>query len=100
MAERTTRITIETERILILACQRATSGWCERCGSEVEFLPSHEPGVCSTLRRSPWVTNTEKAFIWEAPKEAGFKFVSSRSYAFWKRRAVNKDDKRSSSTWI
>jgi hypothetical protein len=42
MAERTTRITIETERILILACQRATSGWCERCGSEVEFLPSHE----------------------------------------------------------
>jgi hypothetical protein len=42
MAERTTRITIETERILILARQQAARGWCERCGSEVEFLPSHE----------------------------------------------------------
>jgi hypothetical protein len=39
-ADRRTRITIETERILIIARQHAAYGWCERCGLEVELLPS------------------------------------------------------------
>ena len=42
--ERRTRITIETERILIMARQHAARGWCERCGGEVELLPSAEAG--------------------------------------------------------
>jgi hypothetical protein len=39
-ADRRTRITIETERILIIARQHAAYGWCERCGLEVELIPS------------------------------------------------------------
>jgi hypothetical protein len=39
-ADRRTRITIETERILIMARQHAAYGWCERCGQQVELLPS------------------------------------------------------------
>jgi hypothetical protein len=41
MAERT-RITVETERILIIARQRAARQWCATCGAEAEFLPSFE----------------------------------------------------------
>jgi hypothetical protein len=40
MTDRRTRITIKTERILIVARQHAVRGWCSRCGTEVEFLPS------------------------------------------------------------
>jgi hypothetical protein len=40
MTDRHTRITIETERILIVARRYAIHGWCDRCGTEVEFLPS------------------------------------------------------------
>ncbi len=43
-ADRRTRITIETERILIIARQHAAFGWCERCGAEVELLPSSHAG--------------------------------------------------------
>jgi hypothetical protein len=39
-ADRHTRITVETERILMIARQHAVYGWCERCGLEVELLPS------------------------------------------------------------
>jgi hypothetical protein len=39
-ADRSTRITIETERILIMARQHTAYGWCERCGQQVELLPS------------------------------------------------------------
>jgi hypothetical protein len=38
--DRRTRITIETERILIIARQHAAHGWCERCGQKVKLLPS------------------------------------------------------------
>ena len=44
MTERCTRITIETERILVIARQHATRGWCKRCGADVEFLPSKQAG--------------------------------------------------------
>jgi hypothetical protein len=43
-AESRTRITIETERILIIARQHAAYGWCERCGQQVELLPSAHAG--------------------------------------------------------
>jgi hypothetical protein len=38
-ADRHTRITIETERILIIARQRAVRDWCKECGRELELLP-------------------------------------------------------------
>jgi len=39
-----TRITVETERILIMARRHSARGWCERCGAEVELLPSAHAG--------------------------------------------------------
>jgi hypothetical protein len=39
---RPTRITIETERILVLARSQAIRGWCEGCGCEVELLPREQ----------------------------------------------------------
>jgi len=34
-----TRITIETERIMVITGQHATRGWCKECGRLVELLP-------------------------------------------------------------
>lgn len=42
MADFGTRITIETERILIVARRQSQRAWCERCGGEVEFVPSQQ----------------------------------------------------------
>ena len=39
-----TRITIERERILVLAREPSARGWCERCGSEVEFVQQKQVG--------------------------------------------------------
>jgi hypothetical protein len=44
---RGTRITIETERVLMITHQQATRGWCKECGHEVEFL--------TTDRLNPWL---------------------------------------------
>jgi len=42
MTDRRTWITIETERMLVIARRHAVRGWCERCGTEIEFLPSDQ----------------------------------------------------------
>ena len=42
--ERRTRITIETERILVVASQRTIRGWCKQCGHEVEFVAQDQLG--------------------------------------------------------
>jgi len=52
--EKHTRITIETERTLIVARQHVTRGWCERCGGEVEFLPSDHAGRLLAAVRDRW----------------------------------------------
>jgi len=36
------RITVETERILIVAAGNLVHGWCEKCGSEVEMSTTTE----------------------------------------------------------
>jgi hypothetical protein len=43
MADRRTRITIETERVLVVT-GHPTRLWCEKCGSEVQFVPSERAG--------------------------------------------------------
>jgi len=37
-AQRGTRITIETERVLLLIRRQTSRGWCERCGQEVDLV--------------------------------------------------------------
>ena len=41
-SEDRTRITIETEKVLILASQQATHGWCQKCGQEVQLVTAHQ----------------------------------------------------------
>jgi hypothetical protein len=44
MADRRTRITIETERTLIVARRQTARRWCPECGREVELLASDQAG--------------------------------------------------------
>jgi len=50
-AEIQTRITIETERILIVVRHHATRGWCDRCRGEVELLHSDHAGDVLAIAR-------------------------------------------------
>lgn len=38
-AKKTTRITIETERLLVIHRGAAVRVWCEQCASEVDMVP-------------------------------------------------------------
>jgi len=42
MTDRRIWITIETERMLVIARRHSVPGCCERCGTEIEFLPSDQ----------------------------------------------------------
>jgi len=42
--ESRTRITVETERILIIATGDTVRGWCEKCGCEVEMSSTETAG--------------------------------------------------------
>jgi hypothetical protein len=44
-----TKITIETESLLVLQGQRSLRAWCPGCGSEVEMIPLDGVGVISNL---------------------------------------------------
>jgi hypothetical protein len=44
-----TKITIETESILILRGRSSLRAWCPNCGSEVEMIPLDGVGVISNL---------------------------------------------------
>lgn len=41
---RRSRVTFETERVLMVARGQAVLGWCERCGAEVQLLQSGPRG--------------------------------------------------------
>jgi hypothetical protein len=36
---RSTRITIETHRLVVFRCRRVVRSWCDECGGESEFVP-------------------------------------------------------------
>ena len=48
MAKRT-KITIETDSLLILRGRSFERAWCPQCGSEVEMIPLDNVGVISNL---------------------------------------------------
>ena len=48
MAKRT-RITIETDSVLLLRGRRPLRAWCPQCGAETEMVPLNEVGVVSNL---------------------------------------------------
>jgi hypothetical protein len=46
-----TRITIETDSLLILRGRSSLRAWCSRCAAEVEVIALEETGVISNLER-------------------------------------------------
>lgn len=46
-----TRITIETDSLLVLRGRGSVRSWCSRCGSEVEMIPLDGVGLISNLPR-------------------------------------------------
>jgi hypothetical protein len=44
-----TKITIETDSLLVLRGRRALRAWCPRCRAEVEMIPLDNLGVISNL---------------------------------------------------
>jgi hypothetical protein len=57
-----TKITIETESLLILRGQSSPRAWCPICGSEVEMIPLYGIGVISNLAPSEveaWIQSAD-----------------------------------------
>jgi hypothetical protein len=48
MAKRT-RITIETDSLLVLRGRKSLWAWCPQCGAEAEMIPLNDAGVISNL---------------------------------------------------
>jgi hypothetical protein len=48
MAKRT-RITIETDSLLVLRGRKALRAWCVQCSAEAEMIPLRDVGVVSNL---------------------------------------------------
>jgi hypothetical protein len=44
-----TRITIETESLLILRGRQPLRAWCPRCGADEEMIPLNDVGIISNL---------------------------------------------------
>ena len=61
MAKRT-RITIETDSLLILRSRRSRRAWCPRCLAEADMIALDEVGVISNLERpalEEWLNSEE-----------------------------------------
>lgn len=59
---RQTRITIETESLLILQGRNSRRAWCPQCAAEREVIALEEVGIISNLDRSAfeeWVNSGE-----------------------------------------
>ena len=48
MAKRT-RITIETDSLLVLRGRKSLWAWCPQCGAEAEMIPLNDVGLISNL---------------------------------------------------
>jgi len=44
-----TRITIETDSLLVLRGRSSVRSWCSKCGSQVEMIPLDGVGLISNL---------------------------------------------------
>lgn len=61
MAKRT-KITIETDSLLILRSQRCRRVWCARCAAEADVIALEDVGVISNLQRpalEEWLNSEE-----------------------------------------
>jgi len=59
---RQTKITIETDSLLILRGRTPLRGWCQQCSGETEMIPLEGVGVISNLLPSEveaWIESQE-----------------------------------------
>lgn len=68
MVLRTTRITVETDTLLIVRRARATVAWCPQCSARVDIITFDpdslaEPATSAELER--WI-NTGKLHLWHS----------------------------------
>ncbi|MEA3006577.1 MAG: hypothetical protein QOI94_1846 [Acidobacteriaceae bacterium] len=57
-----TKITIETDSLLILRGRSSVRAWCSRCAAEVEMIALEDMGVISNLERpelEAWLNSGE-----------------------------------------
>ena len=47
---RQTKITIETDSLLMIRSCKSLKAWCPQCGAEVDMIPLNDVGVISNLR--------------------------------------------------
>ena len=59
---RRTKITIETDSLLVLRGRKPLRAWCPECGAEVEMIPLEGVGVISNLTQpevKAWMESEE-----------------------------------------
>ena len=74
-----TKITIETDSLLILRGGNSTRAWCPRCGAEVEMIALENTGVVSNLdpsRVEEWLNSEE---LHRSDASGGFTLVCLNS---------------------
>ena len=57
-----TKITIETDSLLIFRGRNSTRAWCSQCAAEVEVIALEDTGVVSNLERpalEEWLNSVE-----------------------------------------
>ena len=64
-----TKITIETDSLLVLRGRRSRRAWCPRCGAESEMIPLDNLGVISNLLSvevEAWIRSEDLHHAWAA----------------------------------
>jgi tRNA nucleotidyltransferase/poly(A) polymerase len=66
---RTTRITVETETLLVIRRAKAALAWCVDCGAEVNVITieNHNLAESITVAQIREWRNTGKLHLWQAP---------------------------------
>ena len=66
MAQRTTRITVETDTFLVVRRAKAAPGWCPECAADVEVVtltPDSFAEPATAAQVEQWLT-TGKLHLW------------------------------------
>lgn len=69
---KTTRITIETETLIVIRRAQASSTWCPECRAQVDVISLHKDGLTELATEAhiqEWL-DTGKLHLWKSAGEA------------------------------
>lgn len=72
MVLRTTRITVETDTLLVVRRARATVAWCPQCSAQVDIItltPDSVADPATSAELDRWIS-TGKLHLWHSPEGA------------------------------